>query len=97
MRYVSRAFIILTQGATKAEQTAIGAAFKGRGWWHRFAQAWVILDSTGGCSATSIRDEVLNVCPDLTHYVFTVEPGSGYSGFGPPDWEDWLKRNWKKK
>lgn len=69
------------------------------GWWHWLSNSWLLVDSKGQCTASSLRDQLNRNYPGIHSLVLELRGDDDtWAGFGPSG-EDknmfkWIKENW---
>ena len=88
--------ILLIDGATKEQETALSKFLSGRGygWWHRMRHVWLIVRKGKAISLVEIRDKVTEIMPEAN--VLVVRSEYGWAIHSPTKWHEWLRDPWKE-
>ncbi len=103
---MKKRFIVLLNGGTAEQHTAFKAYLNSvqphAGWWHRFTDTWLVTDSFGTLSGSTLRDAAMAAFPGV--HLLVIELGSngtdtwsgfGYGGGSQLDMFSWLQTTWK--
>ena len=87
---------LMSSEQTKALKEAIGKA----GWWHWLPNFWLVKDTSGTLSVTSIRDAIYEISSKTRCVVLEVNPET-WAALTKPDEQgrdmaDWIRKNWIK-
>ena len=100
---MKKRFVVIIESSTKEQNDSFLDWVKQEnlGWWHWFQNAWLISNTTGTHTASSIRDKVNEFFPTKNTLVIGLKEGEGsWSGYGPNSEKrsmfKWLKTNWRK-